>query len=204
MEKAPQVSLRLSLIWVRYVLFSFHYDTFQFCIVSTTFVRSQEQVTWSTKLQVLLIMPCMVSWPWCQRLESPWAILEVSFWCAYDASGCLWYCEVSWICISDISVLLWLGKGLPFFFTTIPGAEKANGGIAKQVRWQFSDHFVRYCSILHSSVSYILWEYNLTLNICSNLIRQIHVDLQFSNCQIRASKFTSSWVPMENIWSLCM
>jgi len=26
------------------------------------------------------------------------------------------------------------GKGLPFFYTTIPGAEKANGAIAKQVR----------------------------------------------------------------------
>ena len=34
------------------------------------------------------------------------------------------------------------GKGLPFFYTTIPGAAKANGNIAKQVRFQASNYLV--------------------------------------------------------------
>ena len=34
--------------------------------------------------------------------------------------------------ISGIAMGYFGGKGLPFFFTTIPGAEKANGAVAKQ------------------------------------------------------------------------
>lgn len=34
---------------------------------------------------------------------------------------------------SGIAMGYYGGKGLPFFYTTIPGAEKTNGAIAKQV-----------------------------------------------------------------------
>ena len=37
--------------------------------------------------------------------------------------------------VTGIAMGYFGGKGLPFFFTTIPGAEKADGGIAKKAFW---------------------------------------------------------------------
>ncbi|KAJ1466991.1 hypothetical protein T484DRAFT_1860109, partial [Baffinella frigidus] len=37
--------------------------------------------------------------------------------------------------VSGIAMGYYGGKGLPFFWTTLPGAEKANGAIAKQAYW---------------------------------------------------------------------
>lgn len=50
--------------------------------------------------------------------------------------------------VTGIAMGYFGGKGLPFFVTTIPGAEKANGGIAKQAfgihkqAGQFFEYFV--------------------------------------------------------------